>query len=76
MTQEEVDRIFAITITIHEDPWFKKKERTREEVQSWVADRLAALGIYTLPVGMSWGSKVSKEHYEQVKSEQYDEFRI
>lgn len=55
MTQEEIDLVFNLSITIYEDPWFKKKKRTREEVQQWVSDQLLEIGIHTKPCGASWG---------------------
>ncbi len=69
MTQEEIDLVFSITINIYEHPWFKEKKRTREEVQNWVAEKLSAFEIYTIPIGMSWGRKVDKESFEEHKKE-------
>lgn len=61
--QELVDLIFSITISIYENPWFKEKERTRDEVQNWVAIQLANFDIYTMPCGCSWGVLIGKEKY-------------
>lgn len=68
MTQEEIDVLFSITITIHENEWFGKgkKRRDRNEVQRWVAQKLAnALGTYTIPVGSSWGTLVPKFKFDE-----------
>lgn len=68
MTQEEVNTLFNITILIHENEWFGKREkpRDREEVQKWVAEQLAlSLNVYTVPSGMSWGVLTTKEHFEE-----------
>ena len=73
MTQKEVDVVFNITIMIYEHEWFKEKKRTRDEVQAWVADQLAkACNIYTIPIGMSWGSIVSEERYNEYHKEKQD----
>jgi hypothetical protein len=64
MTQKELDVLFSLTISIHEHEWFNK--RNRDQVQEWVAKQLAeSLGIFTIPIGMSWGSTVSKEHFDE-----------
>jgi hypothetical protein len=74
MTREEIDLIYAITIRIHEDEWFANekgkrgfppKRRDREEVQEWVAQQLGIAGIYTVPVGCSWGVLVDKEYFDK-----------
>lgn len=65
MTQDEVNLVFSITIAMFQDPWFKEKSRTRDEVQNWVAEKLAAFGVYTMPVGASWGVLISKEMYDE-----------
>ena len=55
MTQQELNVLFSITIVIHTDPWFKNK--SRDEVQNWVAQQLRDnLDIYSYPIGSSWGS--------------------
>lgn len=71
MTQEEVDLIFSITISIHENEWFgeRKKPRGREEVQEWVVKNLTLRNVYTVPVGMSWGMLTSKEYFDEYWSE-------
>lgn len=68
MTQEEINTLFNITIVLHESKWFgeRKKPRDREQVQQWVAEKLASsLQIYTIPCGMSWGTLVDKDRYEE-----------
>jgi hypothetical protein len=68
MTQEQIDIIFRLTISIHEDEWFgkRKKPRDREEVQEWVAKTLASsMNIYTTPCGMSWGVLTTKEYFDE-----------
>lgn len=65
MTQKDIDFLFNVTILIYEHPWFKEKGRTREEVQNWVADKLAEREVYTIPMGMSWGALVSEEFYNE-----------
>ena len=68
MTQEEINILFNITIVLHEDEWFGKRKppRDREEVQEWVAKKLAeSLEIYTIPCGMSWGIKVDKPRFDE-----------
>ena len=82
MTQEQINYLFNITILIHENEWFgdtkkkclfgkeKKIRRDREEVQEWVAKKLAeTMEVYTIPVGMSWGSLVDKETFDKYWSE-------
>lgn len=64
MTQYELDVVFGITSTIYMEPWFKEKERTLAEVQAWVAEQLAFYGIFTVPVGASWGILTNKETYD------------
>ena len=74
--QEFVNVIFAITITIYESQWFKEKERTRDEVQEWVAEKLAEFDVYTIPMGMSWGALVSEGFYKEHKEkEKYDKIK-
>ena len=65
MTQSELNALFAITITIHNNmEYFKSLDR--ERFQDWIRKQLAdALNIYTKPVGMSWGVLTSKEEYEK-----------
>lgn len=68
MTQKEIDFLFNVTIVIHEEKWFGegKRRRDREEVQEWVAQKLAnALGTYTIPVGSSWGRLVPKFEFDE-----------
>ncbi|MCK9416153.1 hypothetical protein M0Q97_05795 [Candidatus Dojkabacteria bacterium] len=65
MTQDEIDLVYSLTITIFQDKWFREKERTRDEVQDWVREKLASFEIYTMPCGMSWGSLCSKELYDE-----------
>lgn len=72
MTQDEIDLIFNLTITIHEDKWFGEngKRRDRNEIQEWVAIRLAnMLNIYTIPCGMGWGILTTKEHFDEYWNE-------
>lgn len=66
MTQKEIDLVFSLTLAIHEDKWFgrRKNVKDRHKVQQWVANELAAQGIYTTPVGSSWGVVITKEKYE------------
>ena len=65
MTQKEIDTIFSITITIHENKFFGEGKRIdREIVQEWTARQLAIMHeIYTIPCGSSWGVIVSEETY-------------
>ena len=66
MTQKELDAIFGITIRLHESAFFKQKNLTRDRVQEWVAQSLAdSCDIYTIPVGASWGVKVTKKEYDE-----------
>lgn len=69
MTQKEIDFLYNITLLIHEDDWFGKRKkgtkRDREEVQAWVAKMLAQMGIYTIPIGMSWGVLVEKHAFDE-----------
>jgi hypothetical protein len=77
--QKFIDWLYNVTILIHEDPWFKeggkkkvfkeKPRRDRAEVQQWVAQKLAERGIYTIPVGSSWGSMCDQEFYNKHKEE-------
>ena len=68
--QEIIDVIFSITLSIHENKWFKEKERTRDEVQEWVAKKLAScMDIYTTPCGMSWGILTTKEKFDEYWNE-------
>lgn len=72
MTQEEINVLYNITIVIHEHEWFgkRKKPREREEVQEWVAKQLAnSMDIYTIPIGMSWGSLTTKERFDEYWNE-------
>ena len=74
MTQKELDVIFNITIMIYENPWFKKKERTRDEVQAWVSKQLAeAVEVYSIPMGMSWGHLVEEEQYDEFHNPKKEE---
>lgn len=63
--QDFINFLFNLTIVLYEHPWFKEKNRTREEVQNWVAEKLAEIEIYTVPIGMSWGILVTKEFYQE-----------
>lgn len=77
MTQDEVNKIFAITISIHEDEYFGKKGKRldREKAQAWVSKQLAdSFGVYTVPVGSSWGSIVDKEYYDEYWEDKYHMF--
>lgn len=74
MNQTEINLLYSITLSIHEDEWFANekgnrgfppKRRDREEVQQWVAEKLGNGGIYTVPVGMSWGVLVDKEYFDE-----------
>ncbi len=67
MTQDEINTLFSITISIHQDKFFGKGERIdRNIVQEWVARQLATnLEIYTIPIGSSWGVLTTKEKYEE-----------
>lgn len=68
MTQKNIDAIFSIAITIHEDKWFGKREdkKDREEVQRWVAMQLAeSEQIYTIPCGASWGVITTEEKFNE-----------
>ena len=68
MTQEEINVLYSITITIHQEEWFgkRKKPMDRDKVQEWVAKQLAeALDIYTIPQGMSWGVLVDKKTFDE-----------
>lgn len=68
MTQQEINTLYEITITLHENEWFgkRRKPRDREEVQEWVAKQLASsLKIYTIPCGMSWGVLVDKQRFDE-----------
>lgn len=65
MIQEEVDLVYNITIVLHENPWFRKRIRTRDEVQEWVRLQLGEAGVHTIPVGSSWGALVGKTNYEE-----------
>lgn len=59
MTQEEINTLYSLTIAIHEHEWFGKRNepRDREEVQEWVAKKLASCQeIYTIPCGSGWGT--------------------
>lgn len=67
MTQSEVDVVFSITITIHQEKYFGKRidPLDRDELQRWVAKQLAdALNIYTTPVGSCWGIITTKDKYD------------
>ena len=68
MDQKQIDTLFNLTILIHEHEWFgkRKKHRDREEVQEWVAKKLAStMSIYTVPMGMSWGVLTDKENFNK-----------
>ena len=68
MTQEEINILYELTITIHEHSWFgkRKKPRDRDEVQEWVSKQLGkSIGIYTIPIGSSWGVLTSKEDFNE-----------
>ena len=68
MDQKQIDTLFNLTILIHEHEWFgkRKKPRDREEVQEWVAKKLAStMSIYTIPMGMSWGVLTDKENFNK-----------
>ena len=43
MTQEEINALYSLTISIHQNEWFGNttKRRSRDEVQEWVAKQLA-----------------------------------
>jgi hypothetical protein len=72
MTQEEINMLYDLTILIHEHEWFGKRSgsRSREEVQEWVAKKLAScMCIYTIPLGSSWGVLCNKEDFEKYWSE-------
>ena len=49
-TQELINIIFNIGITIHTKPWFKDK--SRDEVAEWIAKQLKSLGYDTQPCGI------------------------
>ena len=66
MDQKDVNFLFNISILIFEHPWFKEKNRTRDECQGWVADQLREHGIDTHPIGMSWGSIVTPEFRKKI----------
>lgn len=56
--QKLVDVCFGLVLKIHEhmgrdDNWFKDK--SVEDVASWVSGQLRECGFDTRPVGMSWG---------------------
>lgn len=64
--QKILATIMSITILIHEDKFFKRPDINRNDVQAWVRKQLADIHeIYTIPVGSSWASFVSKEEYEK-----------
>lgn len=79
MTQKEIDMLFAITDKISTHKWFKKKNRTINEIQLWVAKQLADYEIYTLlseklndriidlsfPTRLNFRNLVSKEEYDE-----------
>lgn len=68
MTQEQINFLYKLTISIHEHEWFGKRDkpRDREEVQEWVSKQLAlGMGIYTTPCGMSWGVLTTKEKFDE-----------
>lgn len=71
MTSDEIDLLYSLTITIHENKWFGKrnKPRDREEVQEWVSKQLALSGIFTIPCGSSWGTITTKERFEEYWNE-------
>lgn len=68
MDQKQIDTLFNLTILIHEHEWFgeRKETRNREEVQEWVSKKLAStMGVYTIPMGMSWGVLTDKENFNR-----------
>ena len=68
MTQEEINTLYNLTILIHEHEWFGKVKgrRDRNEVQEWVAKKLASChGIYTVPCGASWGVLTNKDEFDE-----------
>ena len=72
MTQEQINTLYNLTILIHEHEWFGKRKnlRDREEVQEWVAKKLAScMEIYTTPCGMIWGVLCSKEYFDEYWNE-------
>lgn len=50
MTQEEINILYELTITIHEHSWFgkRKKPRDGDEVQEWVSKQLGKVLGYIL----------------------------
>lgn len=64
MTQKEINLVFKIALAIFENPWFKKKKRTREDVQNWVAKQLIDHKIYTILIGDK-RMVVDKEYYDE-----------
>lgn len=72
MTQGEIDILYSLTIMIHEHEWFGKRKnaRDRNEVQEWVAKKLAnCMDIYTIPCGMGWGILTTKERFDEYWNE-------
>ena len=67
MTQEEINILFSITITLHEHKFFGEGKRAnREMVQEWVARQIAVMHeIYTVPCGSSWGVITTKDRYDK-----------
>ena len=72
MKQEQIDTLYQLTILIHEHEWFgqRNNKRDRDEVQEWVAKKLAScMDIYTTPCGMSWGVLTTKEEFDKYWNE-------
>lgn len=70
MTQEEVDTLFSIAITIHRDEWFGERDKittkSTDKVAKWVARQLAeSQNIYTIPVGASWGVLTTEKKFNE-----------
>lgn len=71
MTNEEIQAVNAMLITLHMNKYFDKSLQEPvnridiEDVVAWSAVQLASIGIYTAPVGSSWGINVSKDTYEK-----------
>lgn len=67
MTQNELNTIFSITISIHENKFFGNDSRIdREIVQEWVAKQIAiSLEIFTIPIGSSWGVITTEDKYKE-----------
>lgn len=68
MTHKEIDTVFQIAATLHTHKYFgeRKDPKSLEEVMEWTARQLAlSVKVYTIPMGSSWGSPISKERYEE-----------